>query len=225
MHMPSNRWNAASLVAALAAVAASAFTPVAVAAEDAGVIRLRPGQWETSSRIWLDGKEVLGDLEAASDRATRDVLAQARAQMTPEERAEFDRTLPPRESIVRDTECVTPEQSRMDAGAVLREALRAVHAEPWSCRFSREQASSRGYSFEYDCNTSGGGRAQGTARATVSGDTAYTVAIDGRSHAVDNATGRPLEPRMLDTRLAGDGVWKAEQCSPEDDGAEDVESR
>lgn len=223
MPVPAARPNAALLVVALTAVTASAFAPVAVAAEGAGEIRIRPGQWETSSRIWLDGREVLSDLESASERATRDVLAQARAQMTPEEREEFDRTLPPRDSIVRDTECVTPAQSRMDAGAVLREALQAVHAEPWSCTFSHEQASSRGYYFEYDCRTAGGGRAQGNARTTVDGETAYTVVIEGRSHAVDNATGRPLEPRMLDTRLVAEGVWKAEQCMPGDEGAEDAE--
>lgn len=222
--MPTSRPHSRSILISAAGCLLAASMSVAVAADGGTTVRIRPGQWETSTRIWLDGKPVLQDLESASERATREVLERARAQMTAEERAEFDRTLPPRKSIERDTECWTPEEARIDTRTALQESLRSLHSPPWSCRFSGEQANARGYSFEYTCSTSGGGRAEGNARATVNGTAAYTVAIEGRSHAVDNATGRPLEPRMMATRLVSDGVWKSDQCTPEDaaDDAEDA---
>jgi hypothetical protein len=56
----------------------------------------------------------------------------------------------------------------------------------------------------------------------VNGVGAYTLAIEGRARAVDTASGRPLESRMVDTRVVGDGEWKAESCTAGNAAAENA---
>jgi hypothetical protein len=132
VRMPTSRLQPHACLAIVAGVAAAATVSVAIAADGDGTVRIRPGQWDTTSQIWIDGKHVLRGPESASDRA-----------------------------------------------------MREAHA-----------------------------------RAMVSGDGAYTLAIEGRAHAVDTASGRPLESRMVDTRVVGDGVWRAESCTAGNAAAE-----
>jgi hypothetical protein len=55
-------------------VAWALFTQAAVAEP------VRQGQWESTSQVWIDGKEVLQQLHAAGD----EIIKNARAQMPPD---------------------------------------------------------------------------------------------------------------------------------------------
>ncbi len=131
----------------------------------------------------------------------------------------LDRLMPSSATVVRGSKCISPAEAHVDLRATVREAIQSMNAIPWSCTFRSEQPSGRSYFLEYTCATAGGGRAEGNGRAMVNGDGAYTVTIEGKSHAVDTATGQPLETRLLDTRLVNDGNWKSGQCTREDNSA------
>jgi hypothetical protein len=210
--MPTLRLKAHSGLAIISGVASAAVVSVTIAADPGGTVRIRPGLWDTSSQIWIDGKHVLRGPESAADRAMREAQASARAQMTAEERATIDRIMPPSNSVLRATQCVTAAVPSINTRAALSEALQSLHASPWTCAYNGEQGSSRGYFLNYTCTTPADGRAEGKAVAMVNGDGAYTLSLEGRAHAVDGASGRPLESRMVETRVLADGVWKAEQC-------------
>lgn len=214
--MPRPRPQPQAVLAIVAGFAAATVVSVAVAADGDGTVRIRAGQWETISQIWIDGKHVLRGPESDSDRAMREAHARARAQMSAEERATLDRLMPPSNSVLRATQCVTAAAPTIDTRAALREALRSLHASPWSCTYSGEQTSWRGYMFEYACTTPAGARAQGKAHAMVNGDAQYRLVLEGSAHAVDAASGRPLESRMVDTRVVGEGAWNAAQCKAGD---------
>lgn len=196
----------AGAVLVLLAVAAAAAAAVAT-------IDLRPGQWRLTSEVWIDGKPVLRSIDAAGAQATAEVLRNARAQMTPAERAEFDRNLPARDSVRDDTECITAAEAAMDPEAALQTALQAVHQPPWICSFSQRVASPSGTSFNYNCRTPAGARADGKARFEAS-ETRYVNEITGRSHVVDMQTGKPLDARILPVRALNEGRWLAERCTP-----------
>lgn len=196
----------AGAVPLLLAVAAAATATVAT-------IDLRPGQWRLTSEVWIDGKPVLGRLEAAGAQATADVLRNVRAGMTPAERAEFDRNLPVRESVRDDTECITPADAAIDPDAALQMALQAVHQPPWNCSIGQRIASPAGTSFSYQCRTPAGARADGKARFEASA-TRYVNEITGRSHVVDMQTGKPLDARIVAVRALTEGRWQAERCTP-----------
>ena len=184
------------------------FAGVVRAAEGIGTLQLRPGHWQVHQQIWLDGKEVL----SALDEAARRINDNIRAGLSPAEREAFDREAGRRGSLNLEDECVTPADSRMDARAALRQMTRSLHAPPWSCSFRDERASSSGFEYRYSCQTAAGGRAEGQARFTLRGNSEYEGAIEGTSHAIDNATGKPLQPRIMPVRSSTKGRWIAEQC-------------
>jgi hypothetical protein len=132
--------------------------------------------------------------------------------MTPAERAEFDRNLPPRDSVRDETECITAAEAAIDPEAALQMALQAVHQPPWTCSFSQRTASPAGTSFAYTCRTPAGARAEGKARFEAS-QSRYMNEIVGRSHVVDMQTGKPLDPRIVPLRALTEGRWLAEQCT------------
>lgn len=213
--MATSRANAPAPVAVVAGIAAAAFVSIAMAADSAGTYRAEPGLWDTTSRIWIDGKIVLRGPESAADRAQREALERGRAQMSAEERATLDRLMPPSNGIAKGSLCVTAAAPSVETRAVLRAALREMHAAPWSCTHSGEQPVARGYSFDYACTTPAGGRAEGKARAMMNGAAAYTFSLEGRAHAIDAASGRPLDARMVDARMSGDGAWNGQPCAAE----------
>jgi hypothetical protein len=175
-------------------------------------LKLKPGLWRITSQLWLDGKEVLSAIDAAGARATDQALAQARAGMSAAERAEFDRSLPPRESAGADTECITTAEARVSPEAALREALLALHEPPWVCTVSNARSSASGHSFDYRCRTPANAIAEGKARFDVITETRYRTEFDGRSHVVNMETGRPVDPRVVAARSLEVGQWEAETC-------------
>lgn len=211
--MPTSRATTSAPLTLVAGALAAAFVSVAVAADAPGTYRAQPGQWNTQSRIWMDGKAVIRGPESESDRAQREALARGRAQMSAEERAAIDRILPPGNSVAKGSVCVTAAAPHIDTRAVLREALREMHTPPWSCTYSGEQTIVRGYLFDYVCTTPAGGRAEGKARAMMNATAGYTLSIEGRAHLVDPASGRPLESRMVDARMNADAGWSGPACA------------
>lgn len=198
----------------LAAVALLTFCVAGAALAQGGSVKLKPGLWRVTSQVWLDGKEVLSAIDAAGARATAEVLEQARAGMSPAERAEFDRNLPPRQSAQVDTECITAADANISPQEALREALASLQQPPWTCTVSNARSSANGHSFDYRCRTPANAIAEGKARFEVVTDARYRVEFDGRSHMVDMETGRPLEPRIVVARSVTLGQWQSARCEP-----------
>ncbi len=186
------------------------------AADGIGTLQLRPGHWQVEEQIWLDGKEVL----SALDEAARKINEGIRADLSPADREAFDREVSQRGSLDLQSECISATESRMNARAVLEQMTRSLHAPPWSCSFRDERASSSGFEFRYSCRTAAGGRAEGQARFTLRGDSGYEGTIEGPSHAIDNATGKPLQLRLIPVRSLTKGRWISSQCPAE---SEDVD--
>lgn len=180
----------------------------AQAAEGSGTLRLRPGHWQVHEQIWLDGKEVL----SAMDEAARKINDSIRSGLSPADREAFDREVRQRGSLNLQSECITDADSRMDARAALQQMTRSLHAPPWSCSFRDERASSSGFAYRYSCRTAAGGRAEGQARFALRGNSEYEGSIEGTSHAIDNATGAPLQPSIIPVRALSRGRWIAGQC-------------
>lgn len=191
-------------VCALGAVASQA-------AEGVGTLRMRPGHWQVREQIWFDGREVLSALNEAARRINDDV----RASLAPADREAFDREAARQGSLGVESDCVSEADSRRNARAALEQMMRSLHAPPWSCSFRDDRASSSGFFYRYSCRTGAGGRADGEAQFTLRGDTEYTGTIEGTSHAIDNATGAPLEPRILQVRSLSTGRWVGQQCPAE----------
>lgn len=191
----------AGITAALVAL------PVGLAA--AAPLPMEPGQWTVTSQVWIDGQEVLGRLDAAS----RQIMNDVRARMTPQERAEFDRNVPPPESAGTETECITAQEARIDGATWLREGLQSIHQPPWQCTFSRERADRTGFSFEYRCSTAAGARAEGRAQLTAAARQ-WRSEYTGRGHWVLSESGAPLDPRMVPVRAVSEGRWHSPRCEP-----------
>jgi hypothetical protein len=204
-----------SFGAAAAMLCAMAFSGNALA-QDGKTVMLKPGLWRVTSQVWLDGKEVLGAVDAAGARATAEVLKNARAGMSPAERAEFDRNFQPpqRERVQLEMECITAEEARMSPQAALRTALQAVQQPPWTCSITNARTSATGHSFDYRCSTPANALAEGKARFETSTDRRYRSEIVGRSHLVDMQTGRPLDSRIVAARALTEGLWQTESCRP-----------
>jgi hypothetical protein len=185
-------------------------------AQDSNAVMLKPGLWRVTSQLWLDGKEVLGAIDAAGAQATADILNDARARMSPLERAEFDRNYQPpqRESAQLEMECITPEEARMSPQAGLQAALEALQQQPWTCSITNARSSGSGHSFDYRCRTPANALAEGKARFETITDRRYSTEIVGRSHLVDMQTGRPLDSRIVAARSLTVGIWQAESCQP-----------
>jgi hypothetical protein len=198
------------------------FASSAQAADGIGTLQLRPGHWQVHVQIWLDGKVVL----SALDEAARKINERLRLELSPADRAEFDRELSQRRSLNQQSECISEADSRMNARAALEQMTRSLHAPPWACSFRDERASSSGFEYRYSCRTAAGGRAEGQARFVVRGNSAYEGTIEGTSHVIDNATGKPLEPRIIPVRSLSQGSWIGAQCpaDSEDDDMDDAES-
>jgi len=164
--------------------------------------------------LWLDGKEVLGAINAAGALVTAEILRYARARMSPAERADFDRNHQPpvRESAQLEMECITPAEASMSPQAALRTALDAIQQPPWTCSITNARSSSTGHSFDYRCRTRANALAEGKARFEVIGGRSYRAEIEGRSHVVDMQTGRPQDSRILPARALTMGLWQAENC-------------
>jgi hypothetical protein len=182
-----------------------------VLAQPAASQSLQPGLWQASTQIWFDGQEVLRALDDATRKTTEQIVLDLRSRMTAQERAEFDRTLPPRESLVTDTECITPEDARMSPQDQLRTALQAIHEPPWACSFSGERRGPGGFSFDYRCRTPADAQARGTARFE-GGGRFYRMAIDGTGQWTDQQTGKPLDSRVMNVRSLTVGRWLAPRC-------------
>jgi hypothetical protein len=202
--------------AAAAALLCAAACSGNARAQDGKTTMLKPGLWRVTSQLWLDGKEVLGAVDAAGARATAEVLRNARAGMSPAERAEFDRNFQPpqRESARLEMECITAEEAGMSPQAALRNALQAVQQPPWTCGITNARSSATDHSFDYRCSTPANALAEGKARFETSTDRRYRSTIVGRSHLVDMQTGRPLDSRIVAARALTVGVWQAEGCQP-----------
>lgn len=179
-------------------------------------VQIKPGLWRVTSQLWLDGKEILSEIDAAGARATAQVLEQARAGMSPAERADFDRNFqpPPRESAQFEMECITPAEANLSSQAALQTALASLQVPPWACNTTNARSSASGHSFDYVCRTSANARAQGQARFVWITERRYRVEIEGSSHLVDMDTGRPLTQRMVTARALTTGHWHAESCQP-----------
>lgn len=186
------------------------------AVDGMGTLQLRPGHWQVHEQIWLDGKEVL----SALDEAARKINEGIRADLSPVDREAFDREVSQRGSLNLQSECVSAAESRMNARAALEQMTRSLHAPPWSCSFRDERASSSGFEYRYSCRTAAGGRAEGQARFTLRGDSEYEGTIEGTSHVIDNATGEPLQPRIIPVRSLTKGRWIEAQCPAESDDAD-----
>lgn len=210
--MPTSGSTARSSLAIVAGVAAAAFVSPSVAADAPANMRARPGQWETQSRIEVDGKFLVRGPESEADRVMREAHARGRAQMSAEQQAALDRMMPPSSTLARGELCVTAAAPTIDARAMLRESLRALHAAPWSCALSKDQPSVRSYFVEYACTTPAGGRAEGKGHLMMNGDAEYRVSYEGRASAVDAASGRPLDSRTVETRVQDSGYWKGAEC-------------
>lgn len=191
-------------------------SPGIQAADGVGTLQLRPGHWQVLEQIWLDGKEVL----SALDEAARKINEGIRADLSPADREAFDRELGQRGSLNQQSECISAAESRMNARAALEQMTRSLHAPPWSCSFRDERASSSGFEYRYSCRTAGGGRAEGQARFTLRGNSEYEGTIEGTSHAIDNATGEPLQPRIMPVRSLTKGQWVGAQCPADPDDAD-----
>jgi hypothetical protein len=195
-----------------AALAAFALFTGAIAAAP---IELRPGLWQVTTELWIDGNRVLADIDAAGQRAAVDVLRHAREQIPLAERAEFDRAVAEaaanRSGVHTETECIAPQEARVEAQAALEQALQAVYQPPWTCGSSGATAAAQTLSFSYRCQTAAGARAEGQARFEAS-STRYRHEITGRSHAVDMQTGKPHDSRLLPVRSITTGRWLAQQC-------------
>jgi Protein of unknown function (DUF3617) len=177
-------------------------------ADGVGTLQLRAGHWQVREQIWLDGKEVL----SALDEAARKINEGIRANLSPADREAFDREVSQRGSLNLQNECISPAESRMNARAALEQMTRSLHAPPWSCSFRDERASSSGFEYRYSCRTGAGGRAEGQARFMLRGNSEYEGTIEGTSHAIDNATGEPLQLRIIPVRSLTKGSWIAAQC-------------
>jgi hypothetical protein len=199
-----------------AAALLAVFCTCAAWAQGDGTLAIKPGLWRITSQVWLDGKEVLGELDTVGAQATADVLKKARAGMSPAERAEFDRNVrpPARESLQQDTECITPAEARMSPQAALQEALHSLMQPPWSCSITQARSGATGHSFDYRCRTPANATAEGKARFERVTESRYRSEIDGRSHLVDMDSGKPLSPRVMPVRSMTIGVWQAESCQP-----------
>lgn len=206
---PSNRIVTTLLVGLIVASSVNA-------ADGVGTLQLRPGHWQVFEQIWLDGKEVL----SALDEAARKINEGIRADLSPADREAFDREVGQRGSLNLESDCVSEAESRMNARAALEQMMGSLHAPPWSCSFRDERASSSGFEYRYSCRTAAGGRAEGQARFRLRGDSEYEGTIEGTSHAIDSATGEPLQPRIIPVRSLSKGRWIAAQC-PAD--SEDVD--
>ncbi|MDZ7651605.1 MAG: DUF3617 family protein [Burkholderiaceae bacterium] len=202
------RWRVA--VSAVLLMAA----PVGTAWAQVDTVELKPGLWRVTAQLWLDGKEVLGEIDAAGARATAKVLEQARKGMSAAERAEFDRNLPPRESARVDTECISAAEASVSPEAALRAALDALQQPPWICSTSNARSSTNGHSFDYRCRTPANAIAEGKARFEVITERRYRSVIEGRSHVVNMETGKPLDARIVSARALTTGYWQAESCQP-----------
>jgi hypothetical protein len=196
------------------AVALLTFGAASAALAQGGTVKLKPGLWRVTSQVWLDGMEVLSALDAAGARASAEILEQVRAGMSPAERAEFDRHLPPRQSAQVDTECITAADASISPQEALREALASLQQPPWTCTVSNARSGANGHSFDYRCRTPANAIAEGKARFEVLTEARYRVEFDGRSHMVDMETGRPLEPRIVVARSVTLGQWQSERCEP-----------
>lgn len=168
---------------------------------------LKPGLWQTTTQVWIDGKDVMAAMRLATDQ----ILSRARAEMTPEQRADFDNNMP---TDNMETECITAEDAAMNPQDSLRQALQSMHqAASWACSFSNELTSATGYSFDYRCRTPANARAGGKARFEIDASKrSYRADINGDGHVVNDDTGAPLHPRMVKARSLTTGQWHAEQC-------------
>lgn len=168
---------------------------------------LKPGLWQTTTQVWIDGKDVMATMRAATDQ----ILNKARAEMTPEQRADLDNNMPADDM---ETECITAEDAAMNPQDSLRQALQSMHqAASWACSFSNERTSTAGYSFDYRCSTPAHARAEGKARLEIDASKrSYRADINGDSHVVNDDTGAPLHPRMVKARSLTTGQWRAAQC-------------
>jgi hypothetical protein len=175
----------------------------------AAPLPLEPGQWTVTNQVWIDGKEVLGQLDAVS----RQVMSDVRARMTPQERAELDRNLPPAQSAGTDTECITAQDAGTDGAELLRGSLQSIHEPPWQCTFSRERADRTGFAFDYRCSTTAGGRAEGRAQLTAAARH-WRTEINGRGNWVLSESGAPLDLRVVPVRAVSEGRWQAPRCEP-----------
>lgn len=197
--------------------AALAVPALGTDAAAAGTIDLRPGLWQVTSEVWIDGKAVLAEIDAAGQRASAEVMRRARAQMSAAERAEFDRAMAASNAgdgrAQSETECIPPAEARIDARDALEQAMQALYQPPWTCSFSGANASAAAQtlSFSYRCQTSAGARAEGQARFEAS-QTRYRHELAGRSHAMDMETGKPLDARLLPVRSVTTGRWVSAQC-------------
>lgn len=183
-------------------VALALFTQAAVAEP------VRQGQWESTSQVWIGGKEVLQQLHAAGD----EIIKNARAQMPPEERAEFDQQMAAaRKDAGRDRECVGPKEAAMTPEAIAEQSIKAIHQPPWQCSISEKKITLDGFSYQYSCRTSAGGASDGTISLSLRA-TSYRFEVVGTGHAVNGETGALLGPNKMPLRSLTQGRWISEKC-------------
>lgn len=196
-------------------VALGALTQLAIA-EPA-----KHGQWESTSQVWIDGKEVLQQLHAAGD----EIIKNARAQLPPEQRAQFDQDMAAaRKDAGRDYECVGPAEAAMSPEAIAEQSIQAIHQPPWQCSISEKKITLDGFNYHYSCRTRAGGAADGSISLSLRA-TAYRFEVVGTGHAVNGETGAPLGPNKMPVRSLTQGRWVSEKCdglsAQDDTGTED----
>ncbi len=195
-------------VAAVVAIGMGATTM----ANAGSTVTIKPGSYRVTSQVWIDGKEILQGLHAARDQ----ILANARARMSAEERAQFDREMAAQND---ELDCVTPEESEVDPHIILQKTIESMRERPWQCAFTNTKADAQQVSLNYDCKTPAGAVTKGHAVFTRSQDS-FRSEVVGRGHAIDGRTGVPLSPQQFDAKGITTTTWVSAQCdveSPNDD--------
>lgn len=161
-------------------------------------LAVRPGQWTSTTEIWINGKAIGPDLAALQQRI--------RTQLTPEQQRQLDR-----ETGRDSTACLTPAQSKVDLRQYIESLMRGQG--PWECSLSNQKLEPNAFTADYQCGTSGGGHQRGKATAGF-GPLKYRLELLGRGNAVDGRTGESLGTPDVDLRLLSSGQWVGAQCAP-----------
>jgi hypothetical protein len=163
-------------------------------------LKLTPGLWEENSKTLINGQNVQELMRAQMEKAM--------AKMTPEQKAQMQKTMDAIGSAGKHQTCLTPEY--VAKGLNLDSVKDQLQKAAPGCHLNLISASENGGKFDMACSQANGGAAQSTGEYIVKNDKEWSYKFNGSGRtAAAGGNGEAISMQVSGEIVAR---WKGSNC-------------